>query len=85
MAKLSVNGVEVIRDDGQVDWGRLSGVPGYLIGVNTSNRLNGSQSQKFFMYDLENDGTGRLRLVQSTFNCDALGVNCACACQCGGD
>jgi hypothetical protein len=80
MAKFSVGGVEVIRDDAKIDWSRIIGAPAGIF-LNATKRQVGSGS--FFSYALESDGAGSMRLVETRYNCDDVAV-CACDCT-GGD
>jgi hypothetical protein len=78
MSKFSVNGVEVIRDDAKIDWSRIAGRPVFLPGFNPVNRV--VNSGEFRSYALEDDGTGRVRLVETRYDCDSIN----CDCNCGG-
>lgn len=81
MAKYSVNGVEVVDDTGQVDWTRFKNKPTLVNGANgtTRNETIGSGSISALTFYLEDDGTGKARLVRrvTLVNCDC---NCDCFC-----
>lgn len=81
MAKYSVTNLEVIKDDGTIDWSRVSGRPSLLPGFNPVNRVVGAG--EFRSFALEDDGTGKVRLVETLFDCDVSACNCACDCSTG--
>jgi hypothetical protein len=72
MAKLSVAGVEVVDDAALVDWARAKNKPPLMTGINSTTREETLGGGNFYTLYLEDDGTGKLRLVRrrpTGFNC----------------
>jgi hypothetical protein len=80
MDKYLVGEVGVIDDAGLIDWARFKNKPSLVAGVNgtTRSEVIGSGSEGAITYYVEDDGTGKARLVERTTfsNCNCNDCGC---------